>query len=48
MMEEAIHRLQSCVEYSDEPLMRLPMATYRVSSTGIETDRFGTRSFEQL
>jgi pyrimidine-nucleoside phosphorylase len=34
MMDEAIHRLQSCIEYSDEPLIRLPMVTHRVSSTG--------------
>jgi pyrimidine-nucleoside phosphorylase len=36
MMDEAIHRLQSCIEYSDEPLIRLPMVTHRVSSTGTE------------
>jgi pyrimidine-nucleoside phosphorylase len=36
MMDEAIHRLQSSIEYSDEPLIRLPMVTHRVSSTGTE------------
>jgi pyrimidine-nucleoside phosphorylase len=36
MLEEAIQRLQSCYEYSDQPLVRLPMVTHRVSSTGTE------------
>ena len=27
MVDEAIHRLQSCIEYGDEPAIRLPMVT---------------------
>jgi hypothetical protein len=40
MMEEAIHRLQSCIEYSDEPLMRLPSQRTESPRCGMDTCSF--------